>query len=176
MRFILSAILMGIFFQAYGSPLRDYDAMMLKMRGGQALPQVCPIMVVVKIEGIDGAKKGESIGTNGKPPLIRAKVVDSIWGHLKKNAKFRAQWLPMENLSEFDAKFESWSKKALKVPENITEKEIVLGLFPSERKKEFEFVVKPFCRYFATNEARQHLECLKEKRCHQFMPVSLVIR
>ncbi len=158
-------------FQALGSPLRDYDAVMLKMRGGQALPQVCPIMVVVKIESVDGVSS-----TNGKPPLIRAKVIDSIWGHLKKNAKFRAQWLPLESRSEFDDNFESWSKKALKVPDSVTEKEVVLGLFPSERKKEYEFVVKPFCRYLATNEARQRLECLKEKRCHEFLPSSLVIQ
>lgn len=161
---LLSALLLA-------SPLRDYDAVMLKMRGGQALPQICPIMVVVKIESIDGVP-----ATNGKPPLIRGKVVDSIWGHLKKNAKFKAQWMPLENRNEFDDNFESWSKKTLKVPEVITQKEVVLGFFPSERKKEYEFVVKPFCRYFATNEARQHLECLKEKRCHEFPPVSLVIR
>jgi hypothetical protein len=168
---LLFFILLVGFFQAFGSPLRDYDAVMLKMRGGQALPQVCPIMVVAKIESIEGLP-----ATNGKPPLIRGRVIEGIWGHLKKNSKFKAQWLPLESRSEFDDNFESWSKKALKVPEIITQKEIVLGLFPSEKKKEYEFVVKPFCRYISTNEARQQLECLHKKSCHEFLPVSLVIR
>jgi hypothetical protein len=147
------------------------DGVLLYTRGAQALPQICPIMVVAKVDLIS-----KDMATNGHPPMVRLKVVDSIWGHLKKNTKVKALWLPLENISEIDDNFDTWSKLPLKTPSVISQKEVVLGLFPSENKKEYEFMIKPLCRYLATEETIQRLNCLREKRCREFLPGRLVIR
>lgn len=150
---------------------RDLDSVLLKLHGAQALPQICPIMVVGKVTSVT-----EENSTNGEPPVLKIRVVESIWGHFMKDHRVTAQWLPLEMISEIDPQYEAWSKIPLKLPSDITGKEVILGLFPAENKKNFEFVIKPICRYQSAAETKQRLTCLREKRCHDFIPGRLVIR